>query len=160
MNSFKCGAQRGAALVVAMIMLLLFTLLLSGAFTLSTVNLKAVGNMQMREEALAAANAVIEQVLSTDFVGTGAQSGIGWDVNNDGTDEYLVSVEEPECIRATLAESTAASSVNLAALSSMTWNTVWQIQGTATDAANGTSVTVREGVRVLLTNAQKNTHCF
>jgi Tfp pilus assembly protein PilX len=151
-------AERGAALVVALIMLLLFTLLVSGAFTLSTVNLKAVGNMQVREEALAAANTAIEELLELDFAGTGNQT-ISVDINKDGTDDYQVAIPAPVCIRVSIAEAAAPSSVNLSALSSDTWNTVWNIEGTATDTISGTSVKVREGVRVLLTDAQKNTHC-
>ncbi|UUZ64284.1 hypothetical protein LP417_03665 [Polaromonas sp. P1-6] len=38
--------QSGATLVVALIMLTLITLLVVNAFTLSSSNLKAVGNMQ------------------------------------------------------------------------------------------------------------------
>ena len=151
-------AERGATLVVALIMLLLFTLLVSGAFTLSTVNLKAVGNMQVREEALAAANTAIEELLELNFVGTGNQT-IPVDINKDGTNDYQVQIPAPVCIRVSVAEAAAPSSVNLSGLSSDTWNTVWNIEGTATDSISGTSVKVREGVRVLLTDAQKNTHC-
>ena len=150
--------ERGATLVVALIMLLLFTLLVSGAFTLSTVNLKAVGNMQAREEALAAANSAIETLLALNFVGA-AKLNMPVDINNDGTEDYWVAIPAPVCIRVSAAESTAPSSVNLPGLSSDTWNTVWNIEGTATDTSSGTSVKVRQGVRVLLTDAQKNTHC-
>lgn len=150
--------ERGAALIVGLIMLLLLTLLVSGAFTMSTVNLKSVGNMQMRDEALAAANSAIEELLALDFVGSGNQT-IPVDIDKDGTDDYQVQILAPSCVRATIAEAASPSSVNLAALSSDTWNTVWQIEGTATNLASGTSVKVREGVRVLLTDAQKNTQC-
>lgn len=152
------SAEQGAALVVGLIMLLLLTLLVSGAFTLSTVNLKSVGNMQMRDEALAAANAAIEELLELNFVGTGNQT-IPVDINKDGTDDYQVQIAAPLCVRVSIADAASPSSVNLAALSSDTWNTVWQIEGTATNLASGTSVKVREGVRVLLTDAKKNTHC-
>lgn len=150
--------ERGATLIVALIMLLLFTLLVSGAFTLSTVNLKAVGNMQAREEALAAANTALETLLELNFVGTGNQT-IEVDINNDGSNDYQVAIPAPVCIRVSPAESAAPSSVTLVGLSSDTWNTVWNIEGTATDVVSGTSVKVRQGVRVLLTDAQKNIHC-
>lgn len=150
--------ERGATLIVALIMLLLFTLLVSGAFTLSTINLKAVGNMQAREEALAAANSAIETLLELNFVGA-ANLTIPVDINNNGINDYQVEIPAPACIRVSAAESSAPSSVNLTGLSSDTWNTVWNIEGTATDVVSGTSVTVRQGVRVLLTDAQKNTHC-
>ncbi len=46
--------QRGATLIVALIMLAIITLVVIGGFTLSTSNLKSVGNMLVREEAVAA----------------------------------------------------------------------------------------------------------
>lgn len=158
MRSASSQAQRGATLIVGLIMLLLLTLTIGSAFTLSGTNLKSVGNMQMRDEALAAANAAIEELLALDFVGTGNQT-IPVDINKDGTDDYQVQIAAPSCVRVTIADAASPSSVNLAALSSDTWHTVWQIEGTATNLASGTSVKVREGVRVLLTDAQKNTHC-
>lgn len=151
-------AQRGATLIVGLIMLLLLTLTIGSAFTLSGTNLKSVGNMQMRDEALAAANAAIEELLALDFVGSGNQT-IPVDINKDGIDDYQVQIAAPSCVRVTIADAASPSSVNLAALSSDTWHTVWQIEGTATNLASGTSVKVREGVRVLLTDAQKKTHC-
>ena len=49
-------AQHGATLVVGLIMLVLITLMVTSAFMLSSINLKSVGNMQFRDEAVAAAN--------------------------------------------------------------------------------------------------------
>jgi len=60
-------AQRGATLVIGLIMLVLITLMMTSAFMLSSGNLRAVGNMQFRSEAMAAANLAIEQVLGTEF---------------------------------------------------------------------------------------------
>jgi len=150
--------ERGATLVVALIMLLLITLLVSGAFSLSMTNLKAVGNVQMREEALAAANKVVEDVISTSFVGAGSQS-FSVDIDGDSNDDYLVQVPQPVCIKAVMADATAPSSVSLAVLSSSTWNTIWQVEANATDTSGQASVRVRTGVRVLLPDAQKNIHC-
>lgn len=151
--------QRGATLVVGLIMLLLFTLLVSGAFTLSTVNLQAVSNMQAREEALAAANSAIEVALSNNFTSAPAATSSNVDINNDGSADYLVSIAKPECIRATIAQATAASSVKLGQISSGTWNTVWSLDATVTDDATGAEVHVRSGVRVLLSDAQKGVVC-
>lgn len=150
--------QRGATLIVALIMLLLFTLLVSGAFRLSGTNLQAVGNMQVREEGLAAAEQAIEGIIPTDFIDAGTQTPT-IDINNDGVDDYNVVIQPPACIKVSLAQATAQSSVQLAALSSNTWNTVWEIVATATDQRTSTSVTIRTGIRVLLTDALKNAHC-
>jgi len=57
--------QRGATLVVALIMLVLLTLFAVSAMNTSIVNLKVVGNMQERSGALAATQQAIETVIST-----------------------------------------------------------------------------------------------
>jgi hypothetical protein len=57
--------QDGFSLVVGMIMLVLMTLLAISAFQASNVNLRIAGNMQVRQETLAAAQAAIEKALSS-----------------------------------------------------------------------------------------------
>jgi hypothetical protein len=56
--------QRGTSLFVGLIMLILLTLLGISAFQSSNTNLKIVGNMQVRQETLAAAQTATERVLS------------------------------------------------------------------------------------------------
>lgn len=154
------GAQRGAALIAGLIMLLLFTLLLSGALTLSNVSLQAVGNAQMREEALAAANTGLELKISQDFTAVPAASTTNVDINNDGVVDYVAEIAEPVCIQATVAQALDPSSANLPGMSSTTWNTVWLIQSEVANVANGASVRARAGVRVLLSDAQYQTKCL
>ena len=78
------GRQQGAALIVGLIMLLLLTLMVTAAFTLSGVNLKAVGNMQSRAEATAAANAAKAVIDFAPEAGYGLfareniETGSGW----------------------------------------------------------------------------------
>ncbi len=152
--------QSGATLIVALIMLLMTTLMVTGNFNLSTLNLKAVGNMQVREEALAAANAVLEQVISSPFTDnpSGAAEEVSMDMNNDGVSDYTVSVAVPQCTRATLSGSVASSSITLT-MPSSTWNTVWEILASVTDASTGASVRIRSAVRVRLSETQKNLVC-
>ena len=52
--------QRGISLVLGLIMLVLLTLLAISAFQASNVNLRIAGNMQVRQETLAAAQTAIE----------------------------------------------------------------------------------------------------
>ena len=47
-------SQRGAALVVGLIMLVLVTVMLISALVMSTSGFRSVSNMQFREEAIAA----------------------------------------------------------------------------------------------------------
>ena len=59
--------QNGATLVVGLIMLVAITMMMLSAFSLSGGNLKAAGNMQFRNEAIAAARIAIEQTININF---------------------------------------------------------------------------------------------
>jgi len=56
--------QRGTSMFVGLIMLILLTLLGISAYQSSNTNLKIVGNMQVRQESLAAAQTATEKVIS------------------------------------------------------------------------------------------------
>ncbi|RIX78114.1 pilus assembly PilX family protein [Acidovorax cavernicola] len=179
------AAQRGAALIVGMIMLLLITLVVTAAFNLSSANLKAVGNLQTRNEAVAAANRAIEEVAASLLVpGSDGSPSLAApqgtvsmvDINNDGVTDYIVTVAPPVCVRATKALDSggggstgpggitggaSSSGSGLAALPDQ-YNAVWDISTTVTDAAAGTtgaSTSVRQGVRALLNKAQFDALC-
>jgi len=88
------------------------------------------------------------------------------DINNDGTNDYAVSFAAPVCVRASVAAPPVLSSVTLGSSmsTSYTWNTVWDIDATVTPTsdnpgASGASAHVRSGVRVLLSQAQKDAVC-
>lgn len=151
--------QRGATLVIALVMLLMLMLMVGSAYTLSGSNLKAVGNMQFRNEAIAAANVGIEQVLGSSFTAAPTAEQIAVDLNNDGTTDYTVSMAAPACMRATLSPSNVPTSSGLPGMSSNNWNTVWDLEATVNDAVSGAAVKVRSGVRVQLSDAQKNLVC-
>jgi hypothetical protein len=159
-------AQRGASLVVGLIMLVLVTVMVSSNFTLSTTNLKAVGNMQLRDEAIAAANKAIEQVIGTPFTDAPTEDEILVDIDNDGSTDYRVIVDIPTCVQADpfIISSAAPSSIALgsafAIAGSTFYQTIWDLNATVTDDATGTSVSVREGVRTLLTQAEYNAVCL
>lgn len=153
------AAQRGATLIVALIMLLLLTTMVSGAFTLSTTNLKAVQNMQTRDEAMAAANAAIELMISSSFADGLPAQAISIDLNNNGVTDYTVELTEPQCVAYSQAEANAASSVTLGVMSDSTWDTLWEISARVNDPISGTNLTVRQGIRVRLGDAQKTNLC-
>jgi Tfp pilus assembly protein PilX len=154
-------AQRGATLIVGLIMLVLLTLVVTSAFMLSTGNLKAVTNMQFRNEAMAAANKAIEQVLGSNFTKAPTAEEIIVDVDNDpNTPNYLVQIATPTCIRASVALAPVSSSLKLISMSTEShWNTVWDIDAAVTDEVSGASIRIRQGVRVLLTQSQKKIVC-
>jgi len=144
--------QRGATLLTGLIMLLLFTLMVSGAFTLSGVNLKAVNNAQLRSEATAAANSAIEQVISTatTFTNPVAKTIIV------GPDTVSVA---PVCLRAIDVESASSADPNANILidggpaaggATGYQETYWNIAATVNDVASGVNVVVNQGVKITL----------
>ncbi len=67
----KFAQERGAALIVSLIMLLLITILAITAFRLGKSNLQIVGNIQQRDQATAAAQAAIDTTVSSvQFIAT------------------------------------------------------------------------------------------
>ena len=150
--------QRGATLVIGLIMLVLIT-----ALTLGISNFRAVSNMQYREEAIAAASKAIEQVITGPFTAAPAVDTILVDIDNNGTTDYTVAIAVPQCISATQAFGADPSSLSLppAMTVASTWNTVWDLDATVNNASNvgGAAVRVRTGVRVLLPEAQKDAVC-
>jgi hypothetical protein len=162
-------AQKGVALIVGLIMLLLLTLMVGSAFTLSGTNLKAVGNMQMRNETIAAANVAIEQKISSDLTVVPTAETINVDINDDGTVDYEVVVT-PSCISSSIASYASSSGLSGeetkdfkgegAPETVVGYNVILDIASDVTDLASGASVTVHAGVRILLTEAQQAVVCI
>jgi Tfp pilus assembly protein PilX len=157
--------ERGAALVVSLIMLTLITMMLASAFALSMTNSKSITNTQIRNEAIAAANAAIEQVVSSPFTDAPAAESINIDINNDGTVDYTVNFAVPKCLSATTITPTSlpVSSLSLgstfASTSASYYQTVWDLDATVIDNASGASVHLHQGIRKLLTQAQYIAAC-
>ena len=163
-SSSRIAAQRGAITIfICMVILLFMTLMVVTAFSMSTVNLQSVGNAQTRNEAQSAAQSVIEQVVTSPFTDDPAGAvlnGFGVDMNGDGQADYLVDLLQPSCVRATQANVAVGVSVTLPGMSAVdAWNTVWELDATAIDPATGTRVRVKQGVRKLLSESQKNLRC-
>lgn len=157
--------QRGATLIVSLIMLAVLTVLVTSAFSMSSSDLKTVSNMQFRNESVAAANRAIEQVLSSPFTNAPTAEAIDVDLNNDGKTDYTVNFAAPTCVSATaissggLPPSSSSLGSAFSVSSTVIYQTVWDLDGRVTDAATGTSVRVRQGVRVLLDQAKFTAVC-
>jgi len=156
-------AQQGTALVVGMIMLVLITLMLITALNLGTTNFRAVSNMQYRSEAIAAANAAIEQVAGSPFTVAPAAEIVAVDMDSDGDADYQVAISQPVCVVAKEIPSSDPSSLSLPPSMSLSssWNTVWDVSATVSEDENagGAAVQVRSGVRVLLPEVEKDAVC-
>lgn len=168
--------QRGATLVVSLIMLLLITLLAVSSFSLGKGNLQIVGNMQQRSQAFAAAQqAVATTISSTQFTATptnaiavpcnGVANTVCVSVNGDGNNDVVVVVT-PACdsiqpipvTQLNFADPNDAgcligSSQNFGVAgsandNSMCSNSVWDINASATDQMSGANFVVDQGVGV------------
>jgi Tfp pilus assembly protein PilX len=148
--------QRGVTLVVGLIMLVIITLAVTAAFMMSNTNVKAVGNMQFRDQAIAAANVAIEDRIASTFNTAPANTNDNVDLNNDGVTDFAVTLT-PRCISSTLYSSAPPSSITLppSMSAASTYYTLWDIDANVTDANTGTSMEVHSGIRLLLTKAEK-----
>ena len=109
--------QRGATLIVALIVLVLLTLFAVTSFNLGKSSLQTVGNAQSRNEAMAAAQQAVEEAVSTTRLfqtpnavilngvascNDGAANTKCVDVNGDDTPDITVTLTPtPTCISAT-----------------------------------------------------------
>lgn len=138
--------QRGATLVVGLVMLVVLTLLVVSAIRSSNTSLRIVGNMQHQNEAKAATQQIIEQIISNianfNAAPTTSQT-FNIDINNDGTNDYSIVVLPPACKFIT-----SATGYQYGA--SAPKETYWDIQAIATDMTYGTTITVHQGVKVRL----------
>jgi Tfp pilus assembly protein PilX len=145
--------QRGATLIVGLIMLVLITLMMLTAFLMSSTNLKAVGNMQSREEATAAANYAMEKVVELDFTKESVYKDpqpYTVDIDqNVNTPPYQVTVNVIGCKRFSPAplDESKLSGVTASVSSSIEFDTLWELEAVVADPSTGTSVTTVQGVR-------------
>ncbi|HEX8011782.1 MAG TPA: PilX N-terminal domain-containing pilus assembly protein [Casimicrobiaceae bacterium] len=154
--------QRGVALVMSVLMLVLLTLLVLAVINMSTVNLRVAHNEQTKTESIAAAQRAIEQVASANFPADPQPVTVAVDINNDGRSDYSVAVAKPECKNAVpikVVELDIAQPSDVACFTSsavgsagstgnsVCANTQWDIAAKTTDAANsGATVTVHQGI--------------
>jgi hypothetical protein len=168
--------QRGATLLIGLIMLVLLTLHALAAFTASSVQLRIVGNMQDRQDAQAAANLALGQVLSsTAFIINAHEVGttpLDIDVNGDNAGDYRVTVR-PTCTAVMplrpgdldpgvpddvqCMAGTAFGGASLCATSH--WNLQAIAVPAAGAAATGATVEINQGAKVRLDSGEARTFC-
>lgn len=161
--------QHGAVLVIGLIVLMLITLMVTAAFKFSTSNLRAVGNMQVRNEAIASANKAIEQVIgSWSFASAPTKDYIEVDIDNDGPIDYIVEVAQPVCLKATAKLGKASNdgcrigldgTLVCGYVKPADYEVTWELDATATGVSSGTKVRVRQGVSRLLNQTQCDALC-
>lgn len=175
--------QSGVTLIVVTIFLVLMALFAVAAFNTSTGNMKITGNMQIRQEAISAAQKAIEQTISgTQFTTAPtivAATPISVSIDGAGVANYTVRMNpQPNCYKTKVIKSNElniALAADLACIKSskvdqggfelpdtsanagdsLCSNSEWNIGASVTDAASGTVVVANQGVavRVLATDA-------
>ena len=166
--------QSGMTLFVAMIILVMITLLVTSAFKVSNTNVKIVSSMQGRQEAIAASQSAIETTISSAFFTQNpaivAATPVTVDINNDGVDDYTVTLDQPRCLRTapvvlsnppTQLQLDCAGSSRFPGATTPTWcsNTIWEVVATTTDRLTAAQTTVRQGVGMTVEITSAKSSC-
>ncbi len=133
--------QRGATLLVSLIMLVVLTLFAVTGFNLSSVNLKIAGNFQQQRYVEAVVQQAIEQVISTSTAFNSAAAlpapitidGITVSFNLFSCNYYVTATGYTKKIGEMAPE-----------------DTDWEMRASATDSFGGATATVSQGVRARL----------
>lgn len=154
--------QRGAVMIVALIMLMIISVVVVSAYVLSTSDVRSVTNLQFRQEAIASANRSLEQVVSGSFLtalNTTVSSSV--DINKDGTPDYSVTIAIPQCpLRVARVSQDAPSGYETGSggTSAGTYIVDWELTATVADVATGASVVIHHGVRLPMQESDYQTY--
>lgn len=181
--------QRGTTLVIALIMLVVITLLAVSSLGTTQMNLKVVGNMQSRGEALQATQQAIETVISTPlFIANpanavlspcGTANTICTDLNGDSTPDYTSRLNPvPSCVSVkeitvnelnlSIAEDLGCAAgqaqqfgiAGVGSGNSLCANAGWEITAETSSTISRTRVTVTQGVAVRINADDMTTSCL
>ncbi len=177
--------QRGATLLITMVILLMLALIGFTAIGTSRMNQQVVGNAQVRQEAQAAAQQAIEYVLSSavftsnpDFV---FSNPIPIDVTGNGTADYTaVMSPKPVCIgvrkiktfeldpalesdipcyRSSAVSSSGIASAVAGSVESYCADSRWEVSSVVQDPASAAKVELRQGVGIRISSNDAETFC-
>jgi Tfp pilus assembly protein PilX len=137
----KCRQrQRGAVLLVSLIILMIITMFVISSANISSSDLRTVGNFQSKFVISQNAQQAIEVVLSNvnNFIAPAAQT-----ITVNG---IPVAMNAPACLGTTVAAGyTAVNNITL-------YDTNWAVTAIASDPVTGATATVTQGVRIRLPN--------
>ena len=181
--------QGGMALVVGLILLALMTIMAITGFNIGRTSLDIVGNMQSRQEVIAAANSAIQEAISTTRLFQTPETIFlnpcdnepntrCFDTNGDDVEDIRVTLTPtPVCIQAQTIPNAAldVDDVNQAGCatgvgqtfgiegtatgSSLCANSVWEIVAVATDLITEAEVVVTQGAAVRVSTDEVGTNC-
>lgn len=180
--------QKGMALVVGLIILVIMTFVAVVSFKMARTSLEIVGNMQVTNAAVASANAAIEEALSTTRLFQAPQAVFlvpcagpntrCYDINSDGANDVTVTLAPaPTCRRwqnvrnavLDLSDQEDFNCTTGAPLqygidgvptgNSLCADSLWEIQAVAADMVTSTTTTVVEGAAVRVAQDDVLTTC-
>lgn len=142
--------QQGSTLLVSMIFLVVLTLFGVSSINSSSLNLRIAANSQFQQQAMAAAQMGIEQAIGslTTFTAPSTQT-LAVDINRDGTPDYTATVSPAVCLSS---KPESGNSVIFCRDNACNNNTNWELVSTVNDSSTGAKVTIRQGVKVKLSN--------
>jgi type II secretory pathway pseudopilin PulG len=180
--------QRGMTLVVTMLFMVVISMLAISGFNSSTTNMRVTGNMVVKQEAMSAAQSVIEDTISSSQFTTDpvAVAAAVYDVDLDGdaiADYQARITPAPVCQRvavikvaeldpavaadlACMASSAAAfSGIDDASMAasggdSLCASSEWNVRATVSDARTGASVAINQGIAVRIPKTEANDFCM
>jgi hypothetical protein len=160
--------QRGATLLVTLIILILMTLMLISAFKLNKGNSQIVGNMQQRNQVQVAAQNQVENIISNiDFTkAAGVKATTSASINGSGNNDITIE-STPTCLSIIPIPASALDPTNdddigcmqgnaqsfgitgtTNAISSLCSDALWDINAIATDNMSKAQVSVNQGTAV------------
>lgn len=174
--------QRGATLIISLIMLVLLTLLAVTSFNLGKGSLQSVGNMQQRSAAMAAAQETMELIISNSQLSASSvlpadpncpNGGVSntrcIDSNQDGTPDVTVTITpNPTCTKTERIPNTrfdATNPIEAQCISSSPDNysscfdTIWEVTVSAVDATTQAQYNVTQGLAVQTTQKGVGPSC-
>jgi Tfp pilus assembly protein PilX len=143
MMHFSLRRQRGATLLISLVMLIVLTLFALTGFNLSSVNLKVASNFQQQRFVEASIQQAVEQFVS---------KADGFLLPASGTysiNGFTVTISTPICNYFATSE---GNSVVILAGGGVTGSedTQWQVRAVATDSIGGATTAIIQGVQVKL----------
>lgn len=132
--------QRGATLLVSLIMLVVITMFAVTGINLSSVNLRIVGNAQIQRALESSVQEAIEQAITDPTAFTVTAVALTATING-----FDVLVTAPGCRYYTTAGGYTRTHQNIAPEF-----TYWDFSASASDGLSGAQVTINQGVKIPL----------
>ena len=133
--------ERGATLMISLVMLVVLTLFALTGFNLSSVNLKIAGNYQQQRFVEATIQQAIEQFVSTPAGFARIPTGQTYTVNG-----ITVTVSAPQCNYYSIPPGVSGRTTDTIG----TEDTQWQVRAVATDSFGSAATAIVMGVQVRL----------